>query len=85
MKRGKTRKPQIAFKAPEEMKDYVVNLAEALNLNVSDVLREAVEIYRSLREAETEWRGIKHRALADERPLNKIVVELVQAGLRHRK
>lgn len=84
MKRGKTRKPQIAFKAPDEMRAYIIDLANSTNVNASDLLREAMEIYRDLRETLTtnEWTEAKHRAAMQNQSFGKMLVKTIQPTLR---
>ena len=83
MKKGKSKKPQIGFKAPEAMRAFVVQLAEKTNVNLSDVVREAAEVFKGLYETleAAEWHEAKRRSAVEQRPMGVVLAGLVRAAL----
>jgi hypothetical protein len=78
---------QLGFRAEEHLRAFVDARSVASNMGLSDVVREATELYRDLYESlgPTLWYECVGQAHENGKTVGTLIAELIRAGLQARR
>jgi hypothetical protein len=80
--KGGPKKTQIGFRAPDELRRFVEERSKEGDVGLSDVAREAAELYRDLFEKlGPEWWEAERRAGVQRQSVGSVLAGLVKQGL----